>query len=401
MQGFVLRWAYFVLGGALFTPYALLAMLAIPLAEPTAWITHHRVANVVTLSVLVLVLIALTAYVPLVRTLEGTAVPAMLGGAAADLQLVPARTRAARVRNALWFLGHVVGGAAISLATVVGLPIALLLLIEVWRSRPTVSLRIGDASVERAWAVPLALLIVGGLVLVVAATGVALAWLAPVVLGPDPIARLEELERRTSQLSERNRLAQELHDSIGHALTVTTLQAGAARRVLQSDPEFAEQALDAIARTSRAAAADLDDVLGILRNDPAARTPQPSLRDLDALIDGHRDAGIPVQAELDEHLGDVAGPVSREVYRIVQEGLTNVARHAGPVPTTVCVQVRDGQLLAQVRNGAPVTSQRRGRGGRGLAGIRERVALLGGEASAGPQGDGWLLDVRVPVGRTR
>ena len=287
-----------------------------------------------------------------------------------------------------------------------GLPIAVVLLTNVWTAEERVSLGIAHWSVDRGAAAPVGLAIPDALVALVAGSGRLAAWLAPVLLGPDPVARLEELERRSAQLTERNRLAQELHDSLGHALTVTALQAGAARRVLKDDPAFAEQALDAITRTSRAAAADLDNVLGLLRNEPClSRAPQPDLTDLDALLAGHREAGLPLDVDVRGNLTAVPGAVSREVYRIaVQEGLTNVVRHAGPVPTRLQVGVEGGELTARLRNDGPRGSRpgRRGSGGRGLAGMRERAALLGGRLFAGPEdGGSWVLELRVPMGAAR
>jgi signal transduction histidine kinase len=198
-------------------------------------------------------------------------------------------------------------------------------------------------------------------------------------------------------------LARELHDSIGHALTVTTLQAGAARTVLHTDLDFAEQAMLAIEQTGRIAAADLDDFLGLLREDATARAPQPSLRELETLIASHRKAGLPVTLSVEGDLASGPSVVSREVYRIVQEGLTNVQRHGGAVPTEVRLAVSSDALTAEVQNAAGRESRaRRGRGGgHGLDGVRERVRLLGGRVEAGENGDGWRLLAAVPTSARR
>jgi signal transduction histidine kinase len=228
--------------------------------------------------------------------------------------------------------------------------------------------------------------------------------MAPALLGPGPLERLAELEARAADLAERNRLAQELHDSLGHALTVTALQAAGARRVLRDDPGFAEQALDAIARTSRAAAAELDGVLGVLRDGATAgRVPVPDLRGLPELLARHREAGMPLDVELCGDLAAVPGAVSREVYRVLQEGLTNAVRHGGAAPTSLRLVVAPSELTAQVRNAVPATRRGGpGRGGRGIAGIRERMTLLGGRVSAGLDRDGsWLLHLQVPTGPAR
>ncbi|BCK72041.1 hypothetical protein Srufu_059940 [Streptomyces libani subsp. rufus] len=182
--------------------------------------------------------------------------------------------------------------------------------------------------------------------------GALLGRAAPVLLGPTPADRLAAAERRAAELASRNRLARELHDAVGHALSAVTLQAGAARRVLDTDPEFARRALAAIEETTRDAVAELDTVLGLLReedgSDPAA--PAPTLDGLEALLGRTRAAGVPVEATVEGPCAGLAPVVSREAYRIVQEGLSNALRHAGPVPVRLHLGVRDGELLIRVEN---------------------------------------------------
>jgi signal transduction histidine kinase len=394
------RWIFFVLGGALFTPYAIFAMIVVPLAVPSV----ASVGNV-TLWVGALLLVAativLTSRVPLVRTIEASAVPSLLAGPATGLVLPAAHSVAARRRQAGWYLLHLFVGAALSLASVVGPPLSLRLLLAPWFGSPSLWPGMPPAQVPPGWAVVLGPLLLAALVAVTAGLGWAAAWLAPRLLGPDQADRLAALERRTAELTERNRLARELHDSIGHALSVTTLQAMAARKVLDRDPQFAAEALAAIEHTGRAAAADLDDFLGLLREEASARAPQPTLADVEALVASHREAGLPVALEVSGDVASVAAVVSREVYRIVQEGLTNVQRHAGAVPTRVWLVAAADQLRVEVSNEAAERARlavRSGRGGRGLDGIRERVGLLGGRFSAGAENDGWMLRVSVPTG---
>ncbi|MFD0429190.1 sensor histidine kinase [Streptomyces zhihengii] len=235
--------------------------------------------------------------------------------------------------------------------------------------------------------------------------GELMTLLARRLLGPSADERLAALEERTEQLLERNRIARELHDSIGHALTVAVVQAGAARAA--GSPEFTERALAAIEETGRAALEDLERVLLVLRESgqrPAGG--RPTLADADRLLESARASGAALDAELSGPLAQVPGPVSREGYRIVQEALTNVLRHAGPVPTRVRIAVAAGRLELDVRN--PITEGAaavRGNGvggnsngkGSGLRGIRERAALLGGEAAAGPHGDEWRVTVGLPL----
>lgn len=264
--------------------------------------------------------------------------------------------------------------------------------------------------------VPVALLLAA-----VVGLGELMTLLARRLLGPSAAERLAALEERTEQLLERNRIARELHDSIGHALTVAVVQAGAARAA--GSPEFTERALAAIEETGRAALEDLERVLLVLRESgqrPAGG--RPTLADADRLLESARASGTALDAEVSGPLAQVPGPVSREGYRIVQEALTNVLRHAGPVPTRVRIAVAAGRLELDVRNalatgdpldvrdpldgngspapGTPAAGRGGGRSredGGGLRGIRERAALLGGEASAGRHGDEWRVTVGLPL----
>ena len=232
-----------------------------------------------------------------------------------------------------------------------------------------------------------------------AGLGALAAVMAPTLLGPSPSERIAALEARTRQLAERNRLARELHDSVGHALTVATLQAGAARSLLDNDPEFARRALAAIEETARTAMDDLDHVLGLLRRtdgDDDHHHPQRTLDELGRLIHDTRTAGVPVNADIDGSTRDLPAAVSREGYRIVQEGLTNAARHAHGQPVTLRLTVCPEQLQIELVN-ALNREPDRTRRGRGVDGMRERVALLGGSLTAGPDGRSWRINARLPI----
>ncbi|MGY1502504.1 sensor histidine kinase [Streptomyces sp. QTS52] len=222
------------------------------------------------------------------------------------------------------------------------------------------------------------------------------------LLGPSPSERLAALEERTEQLLERSRIARELHDSIGHALTVAVVQAGAARAA--GDPEFTDRALGAIEETGRAALEDLERVLGVLRESDRPASSRPALTEAGRLLDSARASGSKVDAELTGPLDALPGPVSREGYRILQESLTNVLRHAGPVPVRVRVAFADGTLVLDVRNPTAAAIPGPGRGSNGLRGIRERAALLGGRAwtgvEVGAAGE-WRVRVELPVGDGR
>jgi signal transduction histidine kinase len=239
--------------------------------------------------------------------------------------------------------------------------------------------------------VPLSLPALGVIVL---ASGHLITALALRLLGPSAAERLAALEERTEQLLERTRIARELHDSIGHALTVAVIQAGAARAA--GDPAFTERALDAIEETGRAALEDLERVLGVLRESERPVSSRPSLTDADRLVESARASGTEVDVDMTGPLDTVPGPVSREGYRILQESLTNVLRHAGSVPARVRVAVADGALTLEIRN--PLTDDIPGPDrGSGLRGIRERAALLGGHGRTGPAEGDWQVHVELPL----
>ncbi|GHG47847.1 sensor histidine kinase [Streptomyces griseocarneus] len=242
-----------------------------------------------------------------------------------------------------------------------------------------------------------------------AVTG-ALRWLAPRLLGPSSAERLALAAERELALAERNRLAHELHDSIGHTLTATTIQAAVAGEVLAADPVAARATLRSIEESARAALEDLDYVLGVLREQETGTAPTRTLADLPELLDRLRHAGAVVEPELSGGLTQVQGTLSRAAYRILQEGLTNALRHGSGGPVEVRVAAAPDMLELSVVNrtgaGAGAGTGRGpgpGRGafptsGHGLPGLAERVRLLHGEIEAGPDGpQHWRLAVRLPV----
>ncbi|WP_246106238.1 sensor histidine kinase [Pseudonocardia kunmingensis] len=347
------------------------------------------------------------ALVPGVRALAITAARALLGATVPEPDPATADSWPARRRAAGWLVLNAAAGAVTALVTLAVLPITIGFLFAPW-----LALRPFPTGGGAWWLPPVGLVLPVLLLHAASASGAALARLAPRVLGPTPTERmaaeLAEAHAAERALAERNRLARELHDSVGHALTITTLQAGAAARVLETDPAFVARALDAIAEAGRSALADLDHVLGLLRNGSDGtdgaddRAPQPDLGDLDALVDGARSAGVAVELHRDGATDAVPRAVSREAYRIVQEGLTNALRHAGPVPVAVRVAVRDDAVELELTN--PLGDARarpRTGGGRGLAGMRERVTVLRGELCAGGDEERWRVTARLPLAGTR
>jgi signal transduction histidine kinase len=246
---------------------------------------------------------------------------------------------------------------------------------------------------DTGWLSLIGLVLLVALVYTVAGLGALAAIMAPVLLGPSPAERIAALEAEAGELAERNRLARELHDSVGHALTVTTLQAAAAQEVLDSDPEFVRRALRAVEETGRAAMADLDHVLGLLREAAPGTGAQRTLADLDRLVAGT------VSSTVAGDLAGVPAVISREGYRIVQESLTNAARHAPGRPVSLSLSVTGGGLAIEAVN--PLPGAVPPREGRGLTGMRERVGLLGGRMTAGPEDGVWRVAVRLPLGGRR
>ncbi|OMI90998.1 two-component sensor histidine kinase [Streptomyces sp. M1013] len=334
---------------------------------------------------------------PAVRTGEGVQARWLLTPGQGDggFSVAPSATWRDRLRTVVWLQCRLVLGL-LTAGACVWLPILAVELV-----RHAAGHRVDDIPVLRdtaphwvyALLAPLPLLALYGAVV---GLGLLATAGARALLGPSAAERLTALEERTEQLLERNRIARELHDSIGHALTVAVVQAGAARAA--NSAEFTDRALTAIEETGRAALEDLERVLGVLREAERPVGARPTLADADRLLESARASGAKVEAEVTGPLETLPGPVSREGYRILQEALTNVLRHAGAVPTRVRVEVADGALTLEVRNPLPDGRAAPGRGS-GLRGIRERAALLGGRAHTGPDGAGdWEVRVELPPG---
>jgi signal transduction histidine kinase len=215
----------------------------------------------------------------------------------------------------------------------------------------------------------------------------------------DALAQLQveqQARRDEAVLLERSRIAAEMHDVVAHAVSLMMLQVGAARMRLETDRTEVPDQLRAAETTGRAALDELRRTLGVLRrSDEPPRQPLPGLSVLGPLVDGFRDAGLEVEIDVDELVG-LPASVELAVYRVVQEGLTNALKHAGAVPVQVAVTRRGDELLVEVRNAAG-TGLSLPSGGHGLAGMRERVTLLGGRLDAGPSDDGFAVRACLPV----
>lgn len=349
-------------------------------------------------------------YVPMLLLLPVGLVPAMrLGeGVQAQMLLLPLAEREAaqaafaaarsatwrdRWRTVLWLEVRLLL-SAVTLVVSVWLPLLSYDLVVMAAGGSVTDNPVLDGIEPQGWYALIAPLPLALMLVCVVGLGNLVTAVARRLLGPSAKERLLALEERTEQLLERNRIARELHDSIGHALTVAVVQAGAARAA--RDPEFTDRALAAIEDTGRAALEDLERVLRVLREERTPVAERPTLADADRLIDSARASGAEVDVEMDGPLMAVAGPVSRESYRILQESLTNALRHSGPVPIRVRMAVADGRLELEVSHPLGAASAVPGSGS-GLRGIRERSALLGGKAKTGPYDGRWMVHVSLPT----
>jgi signal transduction histidine kinase len=199
---------------------------------------------------------------------------------------------------------------------------------------------------------------------------------------------------------ERVRIARELHDVVAHSVSVMVVQAGAARSVLDRDPAASVRALGAVEATGREALTEMRRLLGILRPDgeDADHSPQPSLDRLGALIARSRDAGLDVELRVEGRAGPLAPGVDLTAFRLVQEALTNALKHGGRGPARVVLRWSADLLEVEVANRIAADPAAHGLagGGHGLVGMRERVALCGGELRAGPIGRGFVVRARLP-----
>lgn len=438
----LLAGVYLVVGGVVAGAYT---VLVVGFAQMFAAPDISQVAALV-LAVLAAGIVLVPPFLGAVRTLEILAVRTFLG---VDLP-VPRSDggrllAATRWRAAAWYGLHLTAGAAATLALLLVVPLATQLVLGVLGLDREIATRffhhVGGVG--------------GGLLPVVAAVVMLLAlpYLAVLartvlrqaalpLLGPDQSERIAELEADARRAAERGRLARELHDSVGHALTITTLQAAAAARQVGSDDDAARRSLAAIEETGRAAMADLDHVLGLLRAQAGtgrqpgtSGTPDttvPPVRDLrhvSDLVADARHAGVQVSLSTGTDVSTdvsttawravVPPAVSREAYRIVQEALTNAVRHAPGAAVDVRAAVHVGVLEVEVTNvlpppGASVrsaigpraarpTTARPPGGGSGLAGMADRVRLLDGDLTAGPEpvspdsAGRWVVRAHLPL----
>ncbi|MEV7556292.1 histidine kinase [Streptomyces sp. NPDC089795] len=222
------------------------------------------------------------------------------------------------------------------------------------------------------------------------------AYTAAVEARAAELERANRIEAEQAAARERARIAREMHDILSHAVSIMIVQAEAGPVAVRRAPERAEAAFDAIAETGREAMAQLRAMLGVLRTDEAApRTPQPGIAGLAELVDRVRAGGPRVSYERTGAVRELPAALEATVYRVVQEALTNVVKHAGAAAADVVLAYGPGTLTVTV------TDDGRGpggaSGGHGLIGVRERAAAHGGTAWTGPRPDGRGFSVRVEL----
>jgi signal transduction histidine kinase len=213
-------------------------------------------------------------------------------------------------------------------------------------------------------------------------------------------AEAREADAAAAVADERRRIAREMHDVVAHSVSMMVVQAGGARRILDRDPARAVAAADLIERTGREALAEMRRLLGVLHpGEHAEYAPQPTLLELDALVERTRAAGVPVDLTVDGERRDLPAGLDLAAYRVVQEALTNVLKHGGGAPTEVHLHYRADAVEVRIADrGNGALNVRLGGSGQGLVGMRERVRMYGGELHADRRrGGGFEVNVRLPL----
>jgi signal transduction histidine kinase len=235
------------------------------------------------------------------------------------------------------------------------------------------------------------------------------------VIAADALERAERAERtreeeaRARVDAERLRIAREVHDTVAHAIAIINVQSGVTAHVLDKRPEAATAgtvtaALQTIEQTSARALREMRAILGVLRDEDDGRMPYPGLEQIEELTAKARDAGLDIKLEETSPATPLPSAVGIAAYRILQESITNVIRHVGPTRVTVALNpgtdVLEIRVTDEGRRGGPGPTGTMGAAsdGRGIAGMRERCELLGGELDAGPTPDGGFeVTARLPL----
>jgi signal transduction histidine kinase len=214
------------------------------------------------------------------------------------------------------------------------------------------------------------------------------------------LERERDEEAKRAVADERLRIAQELHDVVAHSMGVIAVQAGVGAHVIDSDPKAAKQSLEAISTTSRSTLTELRRLLGVLRADEGGEyQPAPGLADVGRVIADLDAAGVPVTLHVEGTRDALPPGVDLTAFRIVQEALTNVMKHAGPARADVTIDYEPGRVRLEIVDDGRGVNGRATGGGHGLMGMRERVGVYGGSLAAGPaDGGGFRVVAELPYG---
>ena len=226
------------------------------------------------------------------------------------------------------------------------------------------------------------------------------AYVASLEARAELLEREQEDNARLAVALERGRIAREMHDVVAHNVSVVVVQAAAAERLVETDPARARQAMRDVATTGRQALTEMRRLLGVLRDGEAVDDfgPQPGVAELRALASTVEDAGMQVELSVQGEERPLPASAALSVYRIVQEALTNSLRHAGPARARVILRYLPDALEVQVSDNGAGGVAAAEHGGHGLIGMRERVALFGGELTAGPRPEGgYAVVARIPT----
>jgi signal transduction histidine kinase len=212
------------------------------------------------------------------------------------------------------------------------------------------------------------------------------------------LERERQLTLQVAQADERARIARELHDVIAHTVSVMVVQAGAARQVVDQSPQRAADTLRAVEDTGREAMGELRRVLGVLGDGQPGLAPQPALAQVPALVASVREAGLPVDLDVKGARRALPATMELAAYRVIQEALTNAVKHSGLAPTRVAIEYVHDELKLEILCDGSGVRPAPAAPGRGVAGMRERVAVLGGRIEAGPGIEsGYNVRVWLPV----
>jgi signal transduction histidine kinase len=209
-----------------------------------------------------------------------------------------------------------------------------------------------------------------------------------------------EREREAALRAERTRIARELHDVVTHSVSVMVMQTGAARQIMSRDEGRSRELLGSVEASGRSALEELRHLLGLLSDhEPdAPLSPQPGVTEIPSLIEQVRQAGIPVELRVEGKPREVEGGVAIAIYRIVQEALTNVLKHAAGAQSHVLLRWAEDAIELEIIDDGPPNGASHGPPGRGIVGMRERAAMYGGTLNAHPAPDGgYLIRARIPL----